>query len=42
MNAHGRSEAFTPEREARRESPISAHGRSEAFSPEREARRAPR
>ncbi len=39
MSAHGRSEALTPERAARRVSPISAHGRSEALAPERAARR---
>ena len=33
MSAHGRSEALTPERAARR-LPMLAHGRSEALIPE--------
>ncbi|WP_460488878.1 hypothetical protein [Curvibacter fontanus] len=40
MNAHGRSEAFIPQRTARRIH-MNAHGRSEAFIPQRTARRAP-
>jgi hypothetical protein len=40
MSAHGRSEALTPERVARRASLMLAHGRSEALLPERAAQRA--
>jgi len=39
MSAHGRSEALTLERAARKVVPMSAHGRSVAFVPERAALR---
>ena len=39
MNAPGRSEAFIPQRAARRAAPMNAPGRSEAFIPQRAAQR---